>query len=185
MKIAFLGCCFLLFLGAREVSSQTISSALQWRDFAVLSGSLEEKKNPKGTVFLFVSARCPCSNSHNQEMISLAKTFSEIQFVGVHSNADEPMEVAEKYFRTAGYPFPVVQDHGDKLSNSLSALKTPHAFLLNAKGEVLFRGGVSSSRVFETADRKYLREALEDFMAGKSIRTAEARSLGCMISRGN
>ncbi|MFW1489827.1 hypothetical protein ACEV9X_23110, partial [Vibrio parahaemolyticus] len=83
-------------------------------------------------------------------------------FIGVHSNADEPIAQAREYFAQLDLSFPVIQDRELKLAEKFRAQKTPHAFLLNNEGEILYRGGVSNSRVAENADRKFLRDALYD-----------------------
>lgn len=138
----------------------------------------------KKLVVVFLSASCPCSNSHIKELTSLAETYKDFNFVGVHSNSDEGAEMSKDYFAKAHLPFAVIQDTSGKIADQFKALKTPHSFVVQSGGETLFRGGVSNSHVGETADRKYLREALDDLHQGKNVRTPEARTLGCAIARG-
>lgn len=142
-------------------------------------------KSPKrGLVVVFLSAVCPCSNSHLVELKSLSKDFSDFDFVGIHSNTTESQEVTATYFKTANLPFPVVRDSGTKLADEFKALKTPHAFVVLKDGTTAYQGGVSSSRHFDDkTDRKYLREALNDLAAGHKVKTPEGRTLGCVISR--
>lgn len=141
-------------------------------------------QNKKAAVVAFLSAKCPCSNSHMQELSSLAKEYTDFEFLAVHSNADEDEVTTKTYFTENKLPFPVAQDQGAKLANQFKALKTPHVFVVSAGGEILYQGGVSSSKDFDRADRKYLREALSDLHAGKPVKTPEGRTLGCVISRG-
>lgn len=142
-------------------------------------------KDRKGLVVLFLSAVCPCSNSHLPEIKNLAEKHPDFQFLAVHSNSDEGDDLASEYFRTAKLPFPVLRDPGSKLADEFKALKTPHAFLVLPNGSLAFQGGVSSSSKFdESVERKYLREALQDLSEGRSVRTPKARPLGCEISRG-
>jgi hypothetical protein len=141
----------------------------------------------KGLVVAFLSAACPCSNSHNRELAALAAEYPEFAFVGVHSNPNELRDFALAYFKKAGLPFPVIRDRGGKLAGEFKALKTPHAFVVLPSGEAAYRGGVSSSRQFDpSVGHKYLREALEDLSANPSrpVRTPEGRTLGCAIARG-
>jgi len=138
----------------------------------------------KGTVILFMSAVCPCSNSHVEIVKKLADKFADFAFVGVHSNADETPQVSQSYFKTAAFAFPIIEDSKARLADEYKALKTPHAFVLSPEGKVLYRGGITSSTVGETADKQFLKDALEDVSAGRDVRVAEGRSLGCTISRG-
>lgn len=141
-------------------------------------------QNKKGLVIVFLSAVCPCSNSHLKELASLEKEYGEFSFVGIHSNTDEAKEPTLQYFKKADLPFPIVQDGEAKIADRLKAFKTPHSFIMKPDGEIAYQGGVSSSKDFERADKKFLREALEDLQAGRAVRTPEGRTLGCAISRG-
>lgn len=139
----------------------------------------------KGLVVVFLSAVCPCSNSHLVELKSLKKDFPNFTFIGIHSNTDEDKNLTSSYFKAANLPFPVVQDSGAKLADEFKALKTPHAFVVLTDGKAAYQGGVSSSRHFDDKTaRKYLREALQDLSAGREVKTPEGRTLGCAISRG-
>ena len=143
-----------------------------------------DASNNKGLVVVFLSAKCPCSNSHNTELRDLAQTYKDFNFVAVHSNVDEGKDLSKPYFEKAAFPFPVIEDEKSKLADQLQASKTPHAFIFASSGEVLYQGGISNSKDCAKADRKFLREALVDLHSGKVVRTPEGRTLGCAISRG-
>jgi peroxiredoxin len=138
----------------------------------------------KGLVVVFVSAVCPCSNSHVQEMNQLAKDFSDFKFVAIHSNVNEPLEMSQAYFKKAGFSFPVIEDQKAQLADQFQAFKTPHSFIVLPDGTFAYQGGVSSSHDFAKSKQKYLREALADVQAGRAVQTPEGRTLGCVISRG-
>ena len=137
----------------------------------------------KGTVYVFMSAKCPCSNSHIPLLKKLAAEFADFQFYAVHSNLDEKNSDAVKYFKSVNLPFQILKDEETKLADTFQAFKTPHAFLVNAKGEIMYQGGVTNSSHADSADRQYLKEALLDVRAGKDVKTPEGRTLGCVIMR--
>jgi len=136
-----------------------------------------------GLIVVFLSSKCPCSNSHLPELKSLAQTYPDFSFVAVHSNADEPETQAQDYFKSQALPFPVIQDVDSKLAIRFKALKTPHAFVMSPTGEILYQGGVSNSADFSKASKHFLRDALQDLKEHHSVRTTEGRTLGCMIKR--
>lgn len=138
----------------------------------------------QGLVAIFVSAVCPCSNSHVVEIKALAKAYPEFVFVGIHSNQEESIEGAKAYFVEAKLPFPVIRDDKTKWADLFKASRTPHAFVVSSKGELLYQGGVSDSMQFESATKPHLREALEDLKKGRPLRNAKTRPMGCVISRG-
>lgn len=137
----------------------------------------------KGLVVVFLSCTCPCSNSHIKELISLHDQFKDLTFLAIHSNADESIKDAKEYFKQSKLPFDVLQDENSKNANLFSASKTPHAFLISPKGEILYNGGVTDSSDGLSAKEFYLRRALQDFSQGKKISQAKKRTLGCAISR--
>lgn len=141
-------------------------------------------KDKKGLVVVFLSAACPCSNSHVKEVAQLSKEYPDFYFVGVHSNADETKELTVEYFKKVNLPFPILHDENSKIADQYKALKTPHAFIVLNNGEAVYQGGVSNSQIFENANRKYLREALSDLSENKKIKTSSGRTLGCAIARG-
>lgn len=134
-------------------------------------------------VLVFLSAQCPCSQAHEATLKTLSAAHPNARFVGVHANSDENAAQSSAHFRDAKLPFPVLQDEHQALANRYGALKTPHVFVVNEAGEVLFRGGIDDSRHPERAKQHYLADALTAIEAGKKPEISEARALGCVIAR--
>ena len=137
----------------------------------------------KGVVLIFLSAKCPCSNNHIQEIKTLAQEYPTFQFLAIHSNTDESEALAEPYFKALNLDFAVLNDPDAKIADLLKAFKTPHSFVISNSGQILYKGGVSNSSNPAKADQHLLKEALEDTLNGKPVRTPEGRTLGCMITR--
>lgn len=135
------------------------------------------------TVVVFLSATCPCSDSHIPYLKKLKEEFPKINFLAIHSNVDEDQKVTEDYFKKVNLPFDVIQDDNAKLADAFKAYKTPHAFIISNKNKVLYEGGVTSSAKAHTASHFHLRDALEDLTEGREIKVKEVRTLGCAISR--
>ena len=143
---------------------------------------VEIPEGDKAQVVVFLSQKCPCSNSHIEELKKLAKDFPDVRFVAVHSNLDEDPAKVKEYFTKIDLPFPVVQDDNNKIADRFKAMKTPHAYVM-VKNEIVYRGGVSDSKNYRPENRLYLREALEDLKNQRPLRMPEARTLGCAIPR--
>lgn len=137
----------------------------------------------KGLVVVFLSASCPCSNSHVAEISKIANEYGDFNFVAVHSNANEDSAISKNYFADKKLPFPVIQDSGAKLANQFKALKTPHVFVVQPNGEIAYQGGVTNSADCARADKHLLREALDDLKQNHLVRTPNGRTLGCIIKR--
>ncbi len=154
------------------------------------------------TVVVFLSTKCPSSNSHLPLLDELSKKWTKFQFVGIHSNVDEDVVSSQNFFQKLKLNFPIIQDEKAQLADKLGAFKTPHVFILIPKYdlkhntskvnevEILYRGGVTESYLYSTDDssrtnrkRNYLLEAFEDLDQKKALRTKETRTLGCAIAR--
>ena len=144
---------------------------------------LDPKAEAKPTVVVFLSAKCPCSESHEPTLAQLSKEFPAFRFVGVHSNMDEDVPMARRHFAKAALPFPIIQDNHARIASELGAFKTPHAFIFSPTGEILYTGGVDNSHFAERASKHYLKEALLAVAAGREPAEKENRTLGCIIKR--
>lgn len=136
-------------------------------------------------VWVFLSSRCPCSNSHIDKIRAAAREFDgkEFEFVGVNSNQDETAAESESYFAKQRLGFRVERDEGVKIADRLGALKTPHVFIESAEGKILYQGGVDDSRDAHSTGVNYLREALDEIHRSVPVSHPRTRALGCVISR--
>lgn len=130
-----------------------------------------------------MSTKCPCSNSHVPLIKSLSEQYKDFRFLVIHSNLEESKTEAQSYFKDFSPHIEVLQDEKTKLADLFRAYKTPHAFVFNTSGEVVYRGGVTNSANAPSADRNYLSDVLQDLAVGKQPRLSEGRTLGCVISR--
>jgi thioredoxin-related protein len=167
-----------------KIATLAIVAALSGQNI-ITDQNVKISPGKKGTVVIFMSTKCPCSQSHMEVIKKLATDFKDFSFVGVHSNSDETREEGKKYFQNAALPFPIIQDSEEKLANELKAAKTPHAFLIATSGEIVYKGGVTNSSVGSSADKQLLRDALNDVENGRQVQVPEGRTLGCVISRGD
>lgn len=158
-----------------------------FKAFDLISGkSVEISPQAKDyRVLVFLSARCPCSMSHEPKLRALAKEFSKsgFQFVAIHSNFDEDEKLARDHFSGADLGFPVLQDTHSEIADRFQALKTPHVFVVDAKGKIVYQGGVDDSSNAEEAQKDYLAFALKNLKERKPVAVAETRALGCKIVR--
>ncbi len=145
--------------------------------------STQTLSNRKGLVVVFLSAKCPCSKSHEGSIEVLAREFTGFSFVGVHSNKDEDEGLASVHFKEAGFSFPIIQDRESRIANEFGALKTPHVFIVGPKGECWFNGGVDDTKDASKAKQFYLKQALLDLKDGREPQQKETRTLGCAIVR--
>jgi hypothetical protein len=147
------------------------------------SAKTEIASAPRATVVTFLSAVCPCSNSHEGTLESLRAKYESqgFRFVAIHSNPDEAN--AAEHFQASPLQLGVLEDPGAKLADAFGALKTPHVFVVSPKGEILYQGGIDDSHQASQAKKHFLGDALAAISSGRTPENQKTRTLGCVISR--
>ena len=141
------------------------------------------QKGLEGTVISFLSSKCPCSNSHLTHLMDLQKKFPEYLFIGINSNKKGIKKEVRSFFKQKRLSFPILLDTNLKLANSFRALKTPHTFVINEEGRLLFHGGITNSINFKFATKFYLKESLSRLNNKEPLEQIYARTIGCSIAR--
>ena len=140
----------------------------------------------KATVVMFVSTRCPVSNAYNGRMTTLAKKYGVlgVSFVGIDSDQNEPKAEVASFTKQQDFPFPVLVDPGNKVSDAYSAHVTPETFVINSKGVLVYHGRIDNDQDMSSAKTHELADALDATLAGKPIAKAQTKAFGCSIKRG-
>lgn len=171
----------LLAIGCSSAPQKSTRAVIQGQSYAGKEIKIDPSQ-AKTTVVVFLSATCPCSNSHIPALTNLQKNYPHIQFIGIHSNADERAATGKAYFEAAQLGFPVIRDTQTKYAKHYGAVQTPHAFVLDREGTVLYQGAVTSSSIAQRAEQNYLQDALYDINAGRQPATSKRKTLGCYIT---
>lgn len=140
----------------------------------------------KLTAFVFFSTHCHCLDAHEGRLRALAEAYTPrgVRFVMVDSEVASSRELDAQEAKRRGYPFPIVGDHGAKLANAVGAQYATFTVLVDTTGRVLYRGGIDSDKKTLHADAQmFLRDALDDVLAGRRPRIAEGKTLGCALQK--
>jgi peroxiredoxin len=85
-------------------------------------------------------------------------------------------------------PAAVLLDPQSKIARAYGATVTPHMYVIDAKGTLVYRGGIDSIPSADVADipkaTQYVRVALDDVLTGKPIAEASTRPYGCSLKYG-
>ena len=140
----------------------------------------------KATVVMFVSTRCPVSNAYSGRMTMLAKKYGAlgVSFVDIDSDQNEPKIEVASFTKQQDFPFPVLVDPGNKVSDAYSARVTPETFVINSKGVLVYHGRIDNDQDMSSAKTHELADALDATLAGQPIAKAQTKAFGCSIKRG-
>ena len=147
--------------------------------------SLASLKGAKGTVLVFVSARCPVSNAYNERMERLAQDYKAkgVNVVGINANATEPADEVKKHAAEKGLTFPILKDADNRVADRLGAGRTPEAYVLDAANKLVYRGAIDNAQNPANVSANHLRAAIDAVLAGKAVERSEVKAFGCTIKR--
>jgi peroxiredoxin len=79
----------------------------------------------------------------------------------------------------------ILMDESGKVGMAYGAKTTPHMYLIDPAGKLVYAGGIDDKRSANPADVKvaknYVRAALDDALAGKPIAVATSTPYGCSV----
>ncbi len=121
---------------------------------------------------------------HDQRLRKVAEDYGRrgVRFLGVDSEVGATLERDRAEVERRRYPFPIVFDRGGELARTLGAEFAGYTLVLDRDGTIRYRGGIDSDRVRLRDDATpYLRDALDDLLAGRTPRLPESKPLGCAL----
>ena len=80
------------------------------------------------------------------------------------------------------FNFPYLRDDTQATARGYGATHTPHLFVFDGKRRLAYTGKIDDNwERPESVTKRYLREAVDDLLAGKAPRTPETHAIGCTI----
>lgn len=131
---------------------------------------------------------CPTVIRYEDRLIQLAEDYKPrgVEFVAVASNdveqypADDFPRMKERA-EEKGYNFYYVFDETQEVARAYQPERTPDVFLVNPDGFVVYRGPIEDSEHTDRVERRHLREALDEMLAGEPISMANIAPHGCTV----
>jgi peroxiredoxin len=83
--------------------------------------------------------------------------------------------------------YPVLLDPTGETGKAYGATNTPHMFVIDREGKLVYRGAIDNSPDGERGAPQggrlveYVSAALDDLAAGRPVRTADTRAYGCSV----
>jgi peroxiredoxin len=149
----------------------------------------------KTVVLEWTNHQCPYVKKHyesgNIQSLQKDATGKGIVWLQVISSApgkqgyvDAPAAVKLNAERGAA-PTGTVLDPEGKIAKQYEAVTTPHIFIVNPEGKLVYKGGIDSIQSNKKDDiakaDNYVKLALNDLAAGKKIAQASTQPYGCSI----
>ena len=149
----------------------------------------------KFVVLEWTNPSCPFVVKHygSQNMQSLQKeaTAKGVVWLSISSTARNhseylaPAELAQRYKDWGVAYSAMLMDDDGVVGKAYGARTTPHMYVIDPKGTLVYAGGIDDKRSANPADVKtatnFVRVALGEAMAGKPVSTPSAAPYGCSI----
>jgi peroxiredoxin len=138
------------------------------------------------TVLVFFAADCHCLQEHEGRLKALYEQYRPrgVQIFMIDSEATASPERDQAEALQRDYPFPILSDRAAWLANRLGADYATFSVIVDAEGYVRYRGGIDTDKDHLRDDATpYLKDALDDLLAGRSPRVAEGKTLGCSLQK--
>ena len=149
----------------------------------------------KHVVLEWTNPGCPFVAKHygTQNMQGLQKEFAakDVVWLTVTSTAPgtsdhlAPAALSAKYKAWGASATHVLLDDSGAVGKSYAAKTTPHMFVIDPKGMLVYAGGIDDKRSANPTDVKdaknHVRAALDESLAGKAVTVPTAAPYGCAI----
>lgn len=148
--------------------------------------SLADFKEAKGFIVIFDCNTCPYSKAYNERIIDLNEKYAAKGFPVITINANDGSgDSYEEMVRIANkkkYKFPYLYDETQAIAKTYGATNTPHVFVLNRDLKVSYIGAIDdNARNAASASKKYVEDAVDALLAGKSVPVTKTKAVGCGI----
>ena len=149
----------------------------------------------KYVVLEWVNPECPFVRKHysSGNMQALQKEWAgrDVVWLAInstnasHSEFKTPRQMGDWMKSQAGAPAATLIDSTSDTGRAYAAKTTPHMFVIDPAGKVIYNGAIDDKRSANPADAKtannYVRAALAEAMSGKPVTVGSTTPYGCSV----
>jgi peroxiredoxin len=153
----------------------------------------------KTVVLEWFNPGCPfVRNSHTKgSLVTTAKKHTQkgVTWLAINSGAPGKQGHGVEMNREAKKMFsldhPVLLDESGQVGKAYGATNTPHMFVIDKTGQIVYRGAIDNSPDGEGASPQggklinYVDAALEDLAAGRPVKVPQTKAYGCGVKYGS
>ena len=149
----------------------------------------------KYVVLEWFNPGCPFVQKHyksgNMQQLQQEFTGKDVVWLTIDSSAPgkqgalSPAEANQQIAEWKMKPTALLLDPEGKVGHQYAATNTPHMFVIDPSGKLIYSGAIDSKPTADPDDIEsainYVKVALQEAMAGKPITTPTSRAYGCSI----
>jgi thiol-disulfide isomerase/thioredoxin len=148
-----------------------------------LSAPQDSSVDSRAEVNFFLSTDCPVAQRQAPRMAALVSEFKKrkISFRAYFPNALETSAKITSYLKERKLDVPFVIDRKAVQAKRFEVEVVPTVILVDKQGKILYFGAFDDAKASNQVRKSYLRIALEDHLAGRSIRAKFGKPFGCFL----
>lgn len=200
LKTQLTGIALSLMMGAPMLASAEALPGKPAPDFAEkdASGKTQKLSDYKGDwlVLEWFNKDCPYVRKHydgnNMQALQEKYTGKNVKWLAVISSAKgkqgyvEPAQALQvSKDKNQHLSAPLLLDTDGSMGRAYGAKTTPHMFVINPEGVVVYAGAIDSDDSWSASSIKgatnYVATALDEAMSGKPVTVASSRAYGCSV----
>ena len=142
----------------------------------------------KIVVLEWFNYECPFVRYHYEDvntMTDLADKYKEKDVVWVAINSTKHLQVEknEQFAKKHNVGYPILDDSSGEVGKAYVAKTTPHMFIINAEGKIVYNGAIDDSPLGRKKEdvTNYIDKALAELLADKEISTPLTKPYGCSV----
>ena len=175
--------------GELEIGSEMPLAEVKMADVGGKNLSLKDAMGENGLLVVFSCNTCPWVDAWEDRYISISKLSQKkgVGMIAINPNEGsrgngDGMDDMQARAMKAKYNFYYTLDKGSKLASAFGASRTPHIYLFNNKGTLVYRGAIDdNAKRPKKVENPYLMDAISAMVAGDKINTTSTKALGCSI----
>lgn len=146
--------------------------------------------NGKIVVLEWFNFECPFLMYHytqRKTMIELANKYKDknVVWLAVNSTSHISVESNKKFAAEQKLPYLILDDRAGAVGHSYDAQTTPHIFVVNTAGNIVYNGAIDNAPMGKTAEGEayvnYVDKALAELSEGKAVTTTSTKPYGCTV----
>lgn len=174
---------FLIVFGGRAPAAEP---DIELRSIYARNYNLSElvEKGTRASVFVFMRPGCPAVELALPALKTLEKEYRAkgIAFYAVYSYAGVNIRSMAAHTQQFDIPLRAFLDVKQALAKHWDVKRTATAVIVDKNKKKLYQGAILEGDQSGRIEGFYLKEALDEFLAGKEIKTAERPAQGCVIT---
>jgi hypothetical protein len=186
-----------LFAAVASAHAGTVGSPAPEFALQSVAGGTVKLSQYKGkyVVLEWVNPECPYVRKHygsaNMQKLQKDYTGREVVWLTINSTRNghpeykQPGEMATWMKKMDASSSATLLDPKGEAGRAYGARTTPHMYIIDPKGVLVYAGGIDDKRSTDVEDVKtaknYVRAAMDELLAGKSVTNSATAPYGCSV----